>query len=82
MTLTSSTETTGSSLNTSVEDDDEPASRDSGNGENSEDSAHKQRRELLGTRLAGYKQEKLKRKLPVDAQMLSCAKEDLQLKRG
>ena len=75
----SSTETAGSSLNTSVEDlGDEPALKES---ENSEVSIHKGRRELLGARLAGYKQEKLKRKIPVDAQMLSCTKEDLQLKK-
>ena len=49
--------------------------------ENSEDSAHKGQRELLSARLSGYKQEKLKCKIPVDAQMLSCAKEDLQLKK-
>lgn len=36
---------------------------------------------MLGARLANYKEEKLKRKLPVDAQMLSYVKEDLQLKK-
>ena len=77
---TSSTETVGSSLNTSVEDD-ESVSKETDYSENPEDSAHKGRRELLSARLAGYKQEKLKRKIPVDAQMLSCAKEDLQLKK-
>ena len=33
----------------------------------------KQRRELLDNQLKNYKQEKMKRKLPVDSQMLSCA---------
>ena len=40
-----------------------------------------QRRELLGSKLNNYKQEKLKRKLPVDSQLLTCAKEDIQLKK-
>jgi hypothetical protein len=31
--------------------------------------------------LAEYKQEKLKRKLPVDAQLLDCAQEDINIKR-
>ena len=76
---TSSTETV-TSLNTSVEDD-QPVSKETDCSENSDDGAHKGRRELLSARLTGYKQEKLKRKIPVDAQMLSCAKEDLQLKK-
>ena len=50
MASTSSTETVTSSLNSSVEEDDEPASKD---GENSD---YKERRELLGTRLKNYKQ--------------------------
>ena len=40
-----------------------------------------QRQELLGAQLSNYKQEKLKRKLPVDGQLLNCAKEDLHLKK-
>ena len=77
----SSTETC-TSLNTSVEDpDDEPASNESKDVENAELNGHKGRRELLGARLDGYKQEKLKQNIPVDAQMLTCAKEDLQLKK-
>lgn len=73
---------TCTSLNTSVDEpEDERASNESKDAENSELNGHKGQRELLGARLAGYKQEKLKRKIPVDAQMLSCAKEDLQLKK-
>ena len=41
----------------------------------------KQRRELLDTQLKNYKQEKMKRKLPVDSQMLCCAQEKLKIKR-
>ena len=41
----------------------------------------KERKELLNTRLKGHKQEKLKRKLPVDLQMLTVAKEDIQMKK-
>lgn len=39
------------------------------------------RRQLLDSKLKNYKQEKLKRKLPVDAQLLSCAQEELSIKR-
>ena len=41
----------------------------------------KQRRELLDNQLKNYKQEKMKRKLPVDSQMLCCAQEELKIKR-
>lgn len=41
----------------------------------------KQRREFLDDKLKNYKQEKLKRKLPVDTQLLCCAKEELQIKK-
>lgn len=45
------------------------------------------RRELLDDKLKNYRQEKLKRKLPVDTQLLvdtqlfDCAKEELQIKK-
>ena len=39
------------------------------------------RRQLLDSKLKNYKQERLKRKLPVDAQLLSCAQEELAIKR-
>lgn len=39
------------------------------------------RRELLNDKLKNYRQEKLKRKIPVDAQLLECAKEELQVKK-
>ena len=39
------------------------------------------RRQLLDAKLSNYKQEKLKRKLPVESQLLSCAQEELQIKR-
>ena len=39
----------------------------------------KQRRDLLGIQLSSYKQEKLKGKLPVDTQLLTCAKEDISI---
>ena len=41
----------------------------------------KQRREFLDDKMKNYKQEKLKRKLPVDTQLLCCAKEEIQIKR-
>ncbi len=39
------------------------------------------RRELIAKTFADHKQKKLKRKLPVDMQMLDCAQEDLKLKK-
>ena len=39
-------------------------------------------RNLLDAKISNYKREKLQRKLPVDAQFLSCAQEDLQNKQG
>ena len=39
------------------------------------------RRALLDKTLKNYKQEKMKRKLPVDAQLLHCAQEELEMKR-
>ena len=81
---TSSTETAGSaSLNSSIDEDDRVQSKDDNRdaeGDSSMTTAQ-QRRELLGSQLSSYKQEKLKRKLPVDSQLLNCAKEDLQLKK-
>lgn len=44
-------------------------------------SVVKERRNLLNAKLKGYKQEKLKRKLPADSQLLNCAQEELKIKR-
>ena len=44
-------------------------------------STIKSRRQSLDKKLGEYKQEKLKRKLPVDAQLLDCAQEDIKIKR-
>lgn len=44
-------------------------------------STIKHRRELLNSKLKGYKHEKVKRKLPVDNQMLSVAQEELEIKK-
>ena len=81
--ITSSTETlsAGSSfLNSRIDKD--VSSKDSDQYDNdSAQSSTQQRRELLGAKLSNYKQEKLKRKLPVDSQLLNCAKEDIQLKK-
>ena len=40
-----------------------------------------QRRALLNEKLCNYKQAKLKRKLPLDVQLIGCVKEDVALKR-
>lgn len=37
---------------------------------------------MLNHQLATYRYEKLKRKLPVDSQLLECAREDLKVKRS
>ena len=39
------------------------------------------RRELLAKNLGEYRQKKLKRKLPMDAQLLECAQEELAVKK-
>lgn len=39
------------------------------------------RRALLDEKLSNYKQAKLKRKLPLDLQLVGCAKEDVALKK-
>ena len=41
----------------------------------------KEKRDLLNARLKGYKGEKLKRKLPVDTQLLSVSQEELEIKK-
>ena len=41
----------------------------------------KQRRNLLDNKLNNYKQEKLKRKLPKDGQLLEYAKDDIEMKK-
>ena len=41
----------------------------------------KERRELLDSKLRGYKGEKLKRKLPVDSQLLTISQEELEIKK-
>ena len=54
-------------------------------GEEEQDESRKestkQRREFLDEKLKNYKQEKLKRKLPLDTQLLCCAKEQIQIKK-
>ena len=41
----------------------------------------KQRRNLLDKKLSNHKQEKLKRKLPKDGQLLEYAKEDIEMQK-
>lgn len=40
-----------------------------------------ERRSLLNSKLAGQKHEKLKRKLPNDSQLVTCAQEELKIKK-
>jgi len=44
-------------------------------------SVVQQRRQFLDKKLDSYRHEKLKRKLPVDVQLLKCAEEELQVKK-
>ena len=57
----------------SFEFESEAETRDSG--------SLKERRNLLNDRLKGYRQEKLKRKLSVDSQLLNIAQEDIEMKK-
>lgn len=41
----------------------------------------RERRDLLNSKLADHKKEKLKRKLPNESQLLSCAQEELKMKK-
>ena len=50
-------------------------------GEPTSLSGVQQRRALLDNKLSNYKQEKLKRKLPMDSQLVDCAKEDIAVKK-
>ena len=70
---------TMSSLNSSMEEDEQVWSIVSPATAQSDDSSLQHWRKLLGNKHNNYKQEKLKRKLPVDSQLLDCAKEDVQL---
>ena len=64
-----------------VSSDNDNGKSTSANGLAVSPSTFKMRRQFLGKELGEYKQEKLKRKLPIDAQMLDCAHKDIQIKR-
>lgn len=49
--------------------------------ETKDPSSLKERRDLLNARLKGYRQEKRKRKLSVDSQLLNIAQEDIEIKK-
>jgi len=71
----------GASLNTNIDEEPVQSKQNITTAIESDDSGVQHRRELLGSKLNNYKQEKLKRQLPVDSQMLNCAKEDVQYKK-
>ena len=55
-----------------------------GEGSSGESPSHStilHRRQFLGKKLDNYKQKKLKRKLLIDAQLLKCAQEELEVKK-
>jgi hypothetical protein len=60
--------------NRSPNDPDDSSSRKS-------DDTVRKRREFLDKKLGTYKHEHMKRKLPVESQLLSCAQEELALKK-
>lgn len=71
-----------------LEEDDESNDREETqetDHETSSDTADqvtiRKRREFLDEKLKNYRQDKMKRKLPVDAQILGCAQEELAIKR-
>lgn len=45
------------------------------------DDTIRKRRNLLDGKLSSYRHDRMKRKLPIDDQMLSCLKEDLSIKK-
>ena len=61
--------------------DGRPNDPDDSSGRNSGDTVSK-RREFLDRKLVTHKHECMKRKLPVDSQMLACAQEELVLKKN
>lgn len=72
-----------SSTSVSTFDPDSPDGLDQSMDEGSTLPAKvvKERRDLLSSKLAGYKKEKLKRKLPKDSLLLNCAQEELKIKK-
>ena len=70
------------SLNSSLDDDTVATKEVDAATEEDSRATVKQRRELLGVQLNNYRKDKLKRKLPVDTQLLTCAKEDVSLKKN
>ena len=60
--------------------DGPPNDPDDSSGRNSGDTVSK-RREFLDKKLGTYKHERMKRKLHIDSQLLSCAQEELALKK-
>ena len=50
-------------------------------GPSSSSGTVKERRDLLNAKLKGYKGEKLKRKLPLDSQLLTISQEEVEIKK-
>ena len=75
------TRISGSPESVSMDSSKDNSSTSSTVGPSSSKGTVKERRDLLNARLKGYKGEKLKRKLPVDTQLLSVSQEKLQIKR-
>lgn len=82
-----SPESSSESISTFEIDEDSPDQATSDSPESTEQASIaskeqvKERRDLLNAKLRGYKSEKLKRKLPVDTQLLNVSQEELQIKR-
>ena len=73
----SSEQLSGSTDESQVEEDEEARNKD----ESDDQAVYKRRREFLETKLKKHREENLKRELPVDAQLLECAQQDLAMKK-
>ena len=68
-------------LPSTAPDEEEPQDTADISGGSEETSRVTQRRAFLDEKLSNYKQEKLKKRLPADAQLIQNAREDLDVKR-
>ena len=66
---------------TASDNDANEQSKQATEQETAVESIVQKRRELLDEKLKEFRQEKMKRKLPMDAQLLDCAREELQVKK-
>ena len=78
---TTPTSITPTSGDDTTDDYDPPPNDGCDDAGRNSDTVRNKRRELLDSKLGTYKHECMKRKLPLDSQLLSCAQEELALKK-